>query len=418
MKKKIYKFFLLLLVILISIFSGYENPNLVEVPKKYANFIIKKMGIKDSFFNKKIENIDPDKNEKKEEQFSEFKGNSFSLYLSKVKSYTGKSASLIIKNNNNKINYEIFTQKGLLIKDNKVSEINLPLSFYIGKDGGVKSVFLINDKYFALLSLKKFSCIYASLINLKNREELIKTDCLPDEDGINLGGLGGAYIKDKKRILLTIGVPTHISEEIDMLAQKSDSPFGKILFIKNEEFLDNNKTEIKYDIFSQGHKNPQGLALLGDTIFSLEHGPQGGDELNKIIKGKNFGWPIASLGTRYNDGKSYLKSHINNKFEEPIFTFSPAVAPTSLSVCPNNLKKYYKNYNCLMGLSLRGMSILIFLLDKKKTKVVGVEKIFLEKRLRHFGLNPEGNTFFDKENSFYITADNDGMYQIKFGKFR
>ena len=66
MKKKIYKFFLLFLVILISIFSGYENPNLVEVPKKYARFIIKKMGIKDSFFNKKIENIDPDKNEKKE----------------------------------------------------------------------------------------------------------------------------------------------------------------------------------------------------------------------------------------------------------------------------------------------------------------------------------------------------------------
>ena len=104
MKKKIYKFFLLLLVILISIFSGYENPNLVEVPKKYARFIIKKMGIKDSFFNKKIENIDPDKNEKEEEQFSEFNGNSFSLYLSKVKSYSGKSASLIIKNNNNKIN--------------------------------------------------------------------------------------------------------------------------------------------------------------------------------------------------------------------------------------------------------------------------------------------------------------------------
>ena len=50
--------------------------------------------------------------------------------------------------------------------------------------------------------------------------------------------------------------------------------------------------------------------------------------------------------------------------------------------------------------------------------MVGVEKIFLKKRLRHFGLNPEGNTFFDKENSFYITADNDGMYQIKFGKFR
>lgn len=418
MKKKIYKFFLFLLIILISIFFGYENPNLVEIPKKYARFIMKEMGIRDSFFNKKIENIDINKSENKEQELIEFYANSFSLYLSKVKSYPGKSASLIIKQSNNKIEYEIFTRKGLLVKENKITEINLPLSFYTDKDGGVKSVFIIKDKYFALLSLKKFNCIYASLINLKNKQEVLKTDCLPDEDGVNLGGLGGAYVKDKKRILLTLGVPTHISEEIDELAQIEDSIFGKILSIKKEEFLDNDKQEIEYDIFSQGHKNPQGLTFLDDTIFSLEHGPQGGDELNKIIEGKNFGWPIASLGTRYNDGKSYLRSHVDHNFEEPLFVFSPAVAPTSLSICPNNLAKYYKNYNCLMGLSLRGMSILIFLLDKNKSKVISVEKIFLEKRLRHFGLNYSGNIFFDKENNFYITSDNDGLYKVKFDKFR
>ena len=71
-----------------------------------------------------------------------------------------------------------------------------------------------------------------------------------------------------------------------------------------------------------------------------------------------------------------------------------------------------------MGLSLRGMSILIFLLDKNKSKVISVEKIFLEKRLRHFGLNYSGNIFFDKENNFYITSDNDGLYKVKFDKFR
>ena len=418
MKKKIYKFFLLLIIILISIFAGYENPNLVETPKKYFYFILKEMGIRDSFFNKKIDNTVSNKSNKEEKKINKFIGNSFSLNLSKVKSYPGKSASLIMKLNGNKTEYEIFTRTGLLIKENTESEINLPLFFYTNKDGGVKSVFLIDDEYFALLSSKKLNCLSASLISLKNREEIIRSDCLPDKNGINFGGLGGAYVKMKKRILLTIGVPTHISEEIDKLAQTKNSIFGKILSIKNEEFFDYEKKEIEYNIFSSGHKNPQGLVLFKDSIFSLEHGPQGGDELNEIIEGKNYGWPIASLGTRYNDGKSYFRSHIEHNFEEPIFTFSPAVAPSSLNICPNNLSKYYQNYSCLMGLSLKGMSILIFLLDKNKSKVIAVEKILLKKRLRHFGLDRSGKLFFDKENNFYITSDNDGLYKVYFDKFR
>ena len=418
MKKKIYKFFLLLIIILISIFAGYENPNLVETPKQYFYFTLKKIGIRDSFVNKKIDNTVSNKSNKEEKKINKFIGNSFSLNLSKVKSYPGKSASLIMKLNGNKTEYVIFTRTGLLIKENTESEINLPLFFYTNKDGGVKSVFLIDDEYFALLSSKKLNCLYASLISLKNREEIIRSDCLPHKDGINFGGLGGAYVKMKKRILLTIGVPTHISEEIDKLAQTKNSIFGKILSIKNEEFFDYEKKEIEYNIFSSGHKNPQGLVLFKDRIFSLEHGPQGGDELNEIIEGKNYGWPIASLGTRYNDGKSYFRSHIEHNFEEPIFTFSPAVAPSSLNICPNNLSKYYQNYSCLMGLSLRGMSILIFLLDKNKSKVINVEKILLKKRLRHFGLDRSGKLFFDKENNFYITSDNDGLYKVYFDKFR
>ena len=418
MKKKIYKFFLLLIIILLSIFTGYENPNLVEVPKKYAHFILKKMGIRDNFFNEKIVNEVNEKSKNEKKKIEEFIGNSFSLHLSKVKSFPGKSGSLIMRQKGNKVEYEIFTTTGLLINENKISEINLPLFFYTEKDGGIKSVFLIEDEYFALLSLKKFNCLYAAIISLKNREEIISSNCLPDKNGINFGGLGGAYIKMENKILLSIGVPTHISEQIDKLAQIENSFFGKILSIENKEFFNYDKKKIKYNIFSRGHKNHQGLVFFKGNIFSLEHGPQGGDELNQIIEGKNYGWPIASLGTRYNDGKSFFRSHMEHNFEEPIFTFSPAVAPSSLNVCPDNLAKYYENYNCLMGLSLRGMSVLIFLIDKNQSKVINVEKILLKKRLRHFGLEPSGKLFFDKENNFYITSDNDGLYKVHFNKFR
>ena len=55
---------------------------------------------------------------------------------------------------------------------------------------------------------------------------------------------------------------------------------------------------------------------------------------------------------------------------------------------------------------------------KNKSKVINVEKILLKKRLRHFGLDPSGKLFFDKENNFYITSDNDGLYKVYFDKFR
>ena len=71
-----------------------------------------------------------------------------------------------------------------------------------------------------------------------------------------------------------------------------------------------------------------------------------------------------------------------------------------------------------MGLSLKGMSIIIFLLDKENSRVVSVEQILLKKRLRHFGLKKSGELYLDKDNNFFITADKDGLYKVKFDKFR
>ena len=61
----------------------------------------------------------------------------------------------------------------------------------------------------------------------------------------------------------------------------------------------NNKTKLNISIFSQGHRVPQGLTILNEKIFNVEHGPKGGDELNLVIKGKNYGWPNVSYGTNY-----------------------------------------------------------------------------------------------------------------------
>ena len=364
MKKNIFKLFVIFLIILLSIFVGYENPEIAETfkglvrfPQKYYNYVFKN--------NLPTEKIDKNKLTTYEnEQFSEIESNSFSVKIAKVKSFPGKSAGVFMSQNENlEIVYQIFTQDGLLIKKNDISDVILPLFFYGKKNGGIKTVFSLDNKYFALVSSKKLYCFYASVISLHDSKELLRSKCLPDIKNADYNGLGGAFIKGGDNVLLSVGTPGYNSDLINELAQLDQFIFGKILSIKFSSLLNPKNDKIDYTIFSKGHRNPQGLVINDDIIFSLEHGPYGGDELNEIIEGKNYGWPIVSLGTRYNDGKSYFRSHIEHNFEEPIFTFSPSVAPSSLNICPNNLSKYYQNYNCLMGLSLRGMSILIFLLD-------------------------------------------------------
>ena len=316
----------------------------------------------------------------------------------------------------NNIDYDIFTQDGFIIKKDIISEINYPSFFY--SSTGIRSIFSVDNDYFALGGFSTPTCKYASLFRLKDSKNVLKSKCLPDPKKVDFDGLGGAYVKKNESILITIGTPVHYSEEISKLAQSEDSIFGKIISINKNSLRNYQTGNIDYDIYTMGHRNPQGLIKFENSIFSLEHGPQGGDELNKIVEGRNYGWPITSLGTRYNDGKSYPKTFSIETYQEPFYAFLPAVAPSALNVCPDNLSNYYKPYKCLMGLSLRERSILIFILDKNKSKVIIFEKINLGGRLRHFGTDKTGELFVDNENYFYISMDRDGLYKIKFDNFR
>ena len=402
------KIFIFTFIILVSVFAGYENPKLVENPKKYVNYFLKKIGIVESFIvskNKESNEI------QKEEKSLEFFANSFTVELKKIRSIKGKTASVVFEENSN---YRIFTQSGSDITKKKIEEMNLPIDFTLENGGGVKSVINMNEKYFALISRKTFGCYHASLIELDNPRIILDSKCIKDDENINFAGLGGGYLFKDNNLLLSVGTPTHNSDDIDLLAQKKDSIFGKILEF-TEGDLQNN-TQVAFKIYSSGHRNPQGLVLVGKNIYSTEHGPQGGDELNKIDRGNNYGWPTASLGTRYG-GRSYKKNHSKNNFAEPIFSFLPSIAPSALTSCPINLKNYYSGYTCLMGLTLREMSLMIYLIDETKNKLVSYEKIIIDKRLRHFGLNKNGTLHLNKEN-FYISSDKDGLYKIKFKDFR
>ena len=168
--------------------------------------------------------------------------------------------------------------------------------------------------------------------------------------------------------------------------QDLNSDIGKILFINL-----NNKKKI---IFSLGHRNPQGLLVNNETILSTEHGPAGGDEINKIIFEKNYGWPISSYGKRYshvkkNIEKKYYKNHSDYGFQEPIYSFVPSIGISQIIKIPNEFSKNWKN-NFLLA-SLNGASLYRIQFSDTFDRIIYIEKIFINRRIRDLKYSKKNN---------------------------
>lgn len=105
-------------------------------------------------------------------------------------------------------------------------------------------------------------------------------------------------------------------------------------------------------IFSYGHRNPQGLALNPTTgaIWQTEHGPQGGDEINIINKGANYGWPFYSYGVNY--GGSVISSgHTANGITEPIYHWTPSIGTCGMAFITSNKFRDWKGNLLVSGLA-------------------------------------------------------------------
>ena len=411
MKKIIIATFCLLAFVFGTIY-GYENPERMDLIK----IKIKKQ------FSPKI---------KKESGPSQkVTANSFNVEFSKIISLSEKTSFVLYQEKNNENPFIIYTQDGFILKNFKQIKLNLPNFLVFKKKGGVKTIFFHNKKAFALISSKKNNCYYASIVFLKNEKEIFNTKCLPSEQ-IDYNGLGSSSVHNNDNILISIGAPESIDLEIASLAQNKNSMYGKIIEISKKELneiINNQIDRLNPKIFSLGHRNPQGLTKIDETLFSVEHGPRGGDELNKIQKDKNYGWPIVSYGVKYisidSSEKFFELSHEKNGFEEPLFALVPSVGISALNKCPSKLNNYY-NKPCLMALSLYGnglrpgRSIIIFLLNEKMNKVHSTEKIFLrdDLKLRHFVTNSKNELFEDENGDIYISADKKGIYQISFVDF-
>ena len=191
------------------------------------------------------------------------------------------------------------------------------------------------------------------------------------------------FENNKNKILISINSAGQLDEpKLDSL--NADSICGKILLVNAE----NNN----YEIFSSGHRNIIGLYADGNLVLSTEHGPFAGDEINKIEKGKKYGWPVVSYGEKYSRDKkninpTYKKSHSDNGFEEPIFSFIPAIGISEIIKLPNNFSNLWQN-NFLVA-SLNGKYLYRIKFDNSYNKIIYYEPIYIGDRIRDLIYNVE-----------------------------
>ena len=144
------------------------------------------------------------------------------------------------------------------------------------------------------------------------------------------------------------------------------------------------------EIYSYGHRNPQGAAIHPETgkLWENEFGPLGGDELNIIEPGKNYGWPEVSWGKHYN-GKAIPEPTTRPEFVDAIKHWTPVISPSGMTFYTGDAIPAWKGNLLLSGLS--SQAIVRLALDGEK--VTGEERIELGKRIRNVVQGPDGAVY-------------------------
>lgn len=156
------------------------------------------------------------------------------------------------------------------------------------------------------------------------------------------------------------------------VAQQPEAEYGKVLRID----IESGKTSI----VSLGHRNPQGMAVDSKgRVFNVEHGMAGGDELNLVLKGRNYGWPLETLGTQYTGIPMPRDATpgFHDKFESPTYAFLPSIGLAGLTAIENFHPTWEGD---LLASSLKGQMLIRFRI--RDNRVVFAERIHIGSRVR------------------------------------
>jgi glucose/arabinose dehydrogenase len=159
------------------------------------------------------------------------------------------------------------------------------------------------------------------------------------------------------------------------------------------------------EIWSFGHRNPQGAALDPETgaLWTVEHGAKGGDEINKPEAGRNYGWPVISYGTTY-AGTQIGVGTEKEGMEQPVFYWDPSIAPSGMMIYSGKLWPEWQGDIFVGALKFQ----LISRLDRQGDSITGEERLFKEiyGRVRDVREGPEGAIWF------LTDEDEGGLFRI------
>jgi len=180
-------------------------------------------------------------------------------------------------------------------------------------------------------------------------------------------------------------------------AQQLESAFGKVVRVKPDGSApDDNpfvsRSGAKKEIFSIGHRNMQSAALHPKTgeLWIVDHGPRGGDEINVVRAGRDYGWPTITYGLEYTGGK--VGDGITSKegMEQPLYYWDPSIAPSGMAFYDADLFPAWKG-SLFVG-ALAGKHIARLTLDGDK--VIGEERLLVDRaRIRDVRVGPDGKIY-------------------------
>ena len=190
------------------------------------------------------------------------------------------------------------------------------------------------------------------------------------------GGMIAQLAADE--LLLSVG--DHAYDRTTMVQDRTSS-YGKVWKINTR-----NGTQ---DIFTVGHRNPQGLTVTANgTVWSTEHGPKGGDEINLLRQGGNYGWPVKSFGTAYSkfEWRPGAATEDREDLTLPFFAWTPSIGVTNVIALAG---PEFPLWQCdLLVSSLRAKSL--YRLRTREDRIVNLEQIEVGRKIRQLVELPSG----------------------------
>lgn len=219
---------------------------------------------------------------------------------------------------------------------------------------------------------------------------------------------GGRILFDKTgNIIFSTGERSDL--ETRPLAQDLNTSLGKVIRITPEgKPAPGNpfegRSDARPELYSYGHRNVQGLAfhpVTGD-LWETEFGPRGGDEVNLIRPGKNYGWPVITYGIEYGGGNVGDAIQQKEGMEQPVYYYDPVLSPSGITFYSGNDIPEWENNLFIGGLSSSHIARLVI----ENNKVVGEERLLADEAQRFRDITQ------GKDGALYVVTDQGRLYRV------